>query len=201
MLKALLPVAIFLTMLQPARSFAAAIIRLEQSGDDVLFSATGTLDTGVAPTNKTFTRIVYGSAYGYPFYSLRDADYILAIDVPVTVTGTFNHPALFSSLTAPNGGGDSGFLFNVVEDELNVFGNSHVGNVITLTGSHTFANETLASLGFTANQTQIYTVTATDDTLTLTTSAAGGAIPEPSTICVWSMLLIGAIGMSRRRKS
>ena len=125
-------------------------------------------------------------------------------EVPVTVTGTFAHPPRIELTTPPSGGGDGGLnhLFHTPQ-AAQFYGNA-TGSVLTMSGSHTFAGQTFATLGFTANQTAVYTVAETGDTLTLTTGdlgGSGGAIPEPSTICVWSVLLIGAVGMTRRRKS
>ena len=184
---------------------AAAIIQFTESGGNVVFSATGSVDVGSAVINSfSQSRTVYGMGPFTNRYLLYEGNFDFSSSTPVTVTGTFAHPPRIELTTPPSGGGDGGLnhLFHTPQ-AAQFYGNA-TGSVLTMSGSHTFAGQTFATLGFTANQTAVYTVTETGDTLTLTTGdlgGSGGAIPEPSTICVWSVLLIGAVGMTRRRKS
>jgi hypothetical protein len=170
---------------------AAVVIDITQVGSDVVATGSGTIDT----TDLTFVMANGGAAVAGNSAVILFGS-ISAVDQDGYV-GVTPGPQAFGSggLISPSSTSGSDFGINGRVNALAV----PVGySGSALSGSDTFDNQTLASLGLTPG-TYTYTWGTGPDADSLTVNIA--AVPEPST---WATMILGFAGivfMAYRRKN
>lgn len=175
-----------LTLLVAAdRAEATLVIDITQVGSNVVITGSGTLDT----TGLTYDYSTYAPTEVVPSYN-------------TILIGTYAGPVdIYSGFTSPVGnlgpGGTtaassgSGATFGINDMVLDLPGGYISGPI---SGSSTFDNTTIASLGFTPG-TYVFSwdsgggVVVEDDNITV---QVGPAVPEPST---WAMMCLGFAGL------
>ncbi len=180
-------VSLFSFALLTAAAPAALTLSIQEVGADVVINVSGNLDlTGATLTNETSSVF---SVYVNPTSSAvttqsGNADNYATIDVFDVV------PDSLGTGGFTGGGSGSGDVFSVTEFSLFLPDGYVSGNA--LSGSSTFSNATLASLGFTVGDYQW--VLKSGDTIDATV-----AVPEPSVFVLGLATLAGCTAGRRRR--
>jgi PEP-CTERM motif-containing protein len=170
---------------------AAVVIDIFQSGGDVEVAGSGAIDLTDLTFNGTGSLIapgVLGPSAGVAIVGTGGAAFVI-------YTG-FSGPASFGTgglVGASSGSGDV-FGLEAFPQQL-IVPDGYSGS--SLSGSSTFDNVTIASLGLTPGR-YVYTWGSGADADSLTVNVA--AVPEPST---WAMMLLGfaGLGFAGYRKS
>jgi PEP-CTERM motif len=181
------------TLAEPAE--ASVLIDIYQTGGNVVATGSGTIDlTGLT---FDFSAAVGGMGAVVPFDGIAAVGPDNVADVYTGVSG----PASFGPGATTFGSSGSGDAFGVAASLLPspvLFVPEGYVSGTALSGSSTFASETIASLGL-APGTYVYTWAipgSIGDSLTVNIG-----VPEPST---WAMMLIGFAGLGfagyRQRK-
>jgi hypothetical protein len=170
---------------------AGAVITFEQVGNDVVATASGSLDlSGLGAPTDDFVQPGLVASIGYLVLSQQT---------------TPNAPdEVFSGATGPSSFGSGGFFapsFGTGDTVGVVSGDIHVpvGYVsgTPLSASDTFAGQTFTTLGLTPGT---YTYTWSTDSLTIQIGAA--SVPEPSSLAMGSCAaLAGLMVWMRRRRA
>ncbi|SIO13488.1 PEP-CTERM protein-sorting domain-containing protein [Parasphingorhabdus marina DSM 22363] len=170
---------------------AAIIINIQESGSDVVGTATGTLDlTGLTDLGTIPIRLAVRGTPGY-FGGGSNG----AVQAYTGITGPANWgPGSLTDATSSSG---DMFAFNPrFSGSPRVFVPIGYTSNSAISSSSTFAGETLASLGLTEGT---YLYNAPNDTITVIIGNVRGAVPEPAT---WAFMILGfgAIGGAMRRQ-
>jgi hypothetical protein len=160
---------------------ADLVFTIEQVGNDVVTTGTGSLDITGVP--------IYGNGYGTPFLIPNTA----AVGVGSTSS---LHYEEFQGLSGPTSFG-SGGIFSPSSGSGDVIALNGAYHLIavpwlyvsgtSISGTDAYDNQTLSSLGLTSGT---YTYTFSDNTITVQISSA--AVPEPSTAIV---AVLGAVAL------
>ena len=189
--KFLAAVAAFL----PSAATAAITVNINQTGSNVVATASGSLDlTGLTILASNFGLAGGGESIAGSFAYIglgSDAGFLTGF-TGLTGPTQFGSGGLVNSSTfagtsfAING---SGFGDTVVFLPIGYTSGSGISSTATWLG------QSFASLGITAGQ---YVYASQNDTVTINIGPVNGAVPEPST---WAMMLLGfgAVGMAVRR--
>lgn len=195
----LLVVSVFAS-LRPGTADAGMIVNIEQQGSDVVASYSGSIDlTGIGfrtvPLSGPFNRIaasrgevnfLNGAANRASLTSVGENPWTVAPSAFGT-GNTFDADTV--SVAAGNAFGfqASGFFIE----------SSYVSGT-TISGSMTFENQTLASMGINAGVGIVNATFSSGDTLTVNT-----AVPEPTSVALLFTGVAGCVaagGMRRRRR-
>jgi hypothetical protein len=168
-------------------------ITIQQVGNDVVTTATGSLDITGVP--------IYGNGYGTPF--------LIPVIAAVGVGSTSSlHYEEFQGVSGPTSFG-SGGIFSPSSGSGDVIALNGAYHLIavpwlyvsgtSLSGTDTYDNQTLSSLGLTPGT---HTYTFADNNITVQISSAA-AVPEPSTavVAVFGAVAFLSYGWSRRRRA
>lgn len=170
-----------------SRVSAGVILTIQQSGDNVLASADGTIDTAA------LTHVIFGSMTAEVYPSSGFA-----------LVGTSAIQDEMSGILGPSaiGPGPPATATTAAGDSIGVFGAAQSilvpldyisGN--PLSGTATWAGQTIASLGLTpGTYTWTWGTGPTADSFTV--NVGGQAVPEPTSIC---LALIGSVGIFAAR--
>jgi hypothetical protein len=207
-MKRVLLTALLFSALFAGNAFAGFIINVEQAGANLKFTYNGSFVMTAAGITDT-------DPIGFSYTS----NYLKA-----TVTGGGENPSrgkssLFSgafSLVSGNpdtfftgSGNASSFApgsenFIVVRSTGEVFvgdlNSTNGAGTYFASGSFTVAGQTLASIGYTANESRKWNWTQTGQAFVNTNTLTINAVPEPSSIAVVGGLVAGLSVLSRRRR-
>jgi len=183
-------VSLFLTLSSTSLSNASLIINVNQQGNDVVATGSGSI-------NLTGLTLQYTDNIQYPL-----AAYLQANDPGVILgSGTGDHYNYISNSPYNFGPGTGGTVFASAYSG-NLFGFDY-GQVVVpsgyisgspLSGTATFGNKTFADIGITPDT---YTWTLTNnDSVTLNINVS--TVPEPSTYALLCISL-GVVGYARKK--
>ncbi len=166
---------------------AAVTISIEQQGDDVVASYNGSWDSFTRFTSTSSTsNYVDGNGNFQALQGPGDKDYMSTTPMQLTF-GTWTD--IFTNASSSSG---DPFGFNLGGDYFAPLGYT-AGQ--SLSGSLTFANTDLVTMGFTPDSVGVFS--GAGNTVTFSVSA----VPEPATV---SMLAVGCVavglGFVRRRR-
>jgi hypothetical protein len=177
----------------PAGADAAVIINIVQSGSDVVTSFSGSIN--MATLGVIQTNVVNGVGFRSKtfFYGGATNGY-------VTAYRGFSGPTSIGSVTqffAPTSTWGSQFAINGNYGGVGIFLDPNYVSNAALAGGSLFAGKSLASLGLSVGE---FAYTSANDTITVRTSIAPSAVPEPAT---WAMFIggFGIVGGALRRRS
>jgi len=177
--------AVAATSFWSAAASAAVTIDINESGPDVVATASGTLDiAGLSNVGTpTIDPFIWSTRAAIGFATSQGVQYS-----GLTGPGSFGTGA---ALTASSYNGNFLFLGNA----LSIVVQPQFSSGGPLTGQASWLGQTFASLGLTPGQ---YVWTLPNDAITVNVGSAS-AVPEPST---WTMLLLGfgALGFAMRRR-
>jgi hypothetical protein len=183
------------TILATASSAATLDLTVQESGADVTISVSGAFDvTGVPSQNIRGRPEVFSAGSLFSYVMLHDGGagneaHYKAYDLNPGMD-TFGHVALLTDFTY------SGDAFGLMSVPIIAFAQGYAGEVIS--GTATFSNETLATLGFTEGHSQTIVDGANTVNISIGTSSVA-PVPLPASLPLLAVGLGGAFALSRRK--
>jgi hypothetical protein len=185
----LLLVAIAAAAFLPASAQAAITIDINQVGTSVVAAGSGSFNTIGLTTYSTGNQ-------GGSFINAASGVVSVGAAAPIKILSGVSGPTL-GFLQGPTfASSSSGDTFGISQYLGAIYLPANYQSNAALSGSSTYLNTTLASLGLRAGQ---YVFRSAADTVTLNIGATG-AVPEPAT---WAMMILGmgAVGFAMRRRN
>jgi hypothetical protein len=186
-----------LAFLAPHRVEAGIILYATESGSSVVFSFSGSIDLTGAPDKSSSSSPSYINP-GVPALAFETA----------TGSGAFDNFNLPLNTRVPFGSGGGHNPTSVSGDHFNFSGHPTspylglpVGYVsgTSISGTMTFSGQTLASLGITPGY-YVYDVTFAGLGAVSQTVALSASVPEPGTLFLSSLGLVGGAAAALRRR-
>jgi hypothetical protein len=187
----LFPVVVLVSLVAGAKSASAAFIAtIEQIGSNVVFTGSGSINTGSATITSTFDGADFTNPGAAAFHigpSTTDIEATYS-----SITG----PANFGSFALDQPTSETGdyFGFNRTNRDFTLPTGYTSGS--QLSDSSTFAGQTLSSMGITAG-TYTYSFGSSPNADTFTINASIVPVPEPASL---SLFGLGGLCLLRRRR-
>lgn len=191
----ILTITMLTTCLATAQTQADIIVTVTESGGDVLWSGSGSIDTTVLPSpgfsgppggffNPAADLFVLGTGSALPYQD--------AWTGPSSLPGSFSFPSGLQP-----GTGDA-FGWRPTATDLQLFLPAGYTSGDSLAGTTTLAGQSFATLGLTGGDT-VWTH-GSGQSLTLSVTGGAAAVPEPSSLALLGLGGIGFVFYRRKRQ-
>lgn len=171
----------------PSSAHAAVTITVNQVGSSVVVNGSGSFDTTGLKTYSTGNQ-------GGSFINAASGVVSVGAAAPITILTDLTGPVLGYLQGPKYATSSSGDTFGISQYLGAIYLPFNYQSNAQLTGTSTYQNASLASLGLSVGQ---YVFRSANDSVTL--NIAAGAVPEPAT---WAMMILGlgAVGFAMRRR-